>query len=137
MSAVCAGGDRPLGRADLQGRPRLHSDRGPATWASQSKPSSLASSPAWILIRPTSSRVSRSGAKVSVPATWIERITASDFDVVDDACGVRICTRWPAAGTLPPSQVAAADQVPLWPCESEAAIRSCLPLTRLPHTTSC
>jgi hypothetical protein len=51
---------------------------GPPGWASQSKPSSLASSPAWSLIKPTARRVSRSPAKASVPATWIERMTASE-----------------------------------------------------------
>ena len=75
--------------------------------ASQSKPSSLASSPAWILIRPTSSRVSLSRAKVK---------RAGDVNGADRLVGVERrrsrCARCglarvPAAGTLPPSQVAA------------------------------
>ena len=45
-------------------------------WASQSKPSSLTSSPAWMRIKPTSRRVSLSGANVSTPAMYTAR-TAS------------------------------------------------------------
>ena len=85
---------------------------GAIAWLSQSKPDSRASSPAWILISPTSSRVSRSGSKRSVPATWIERIAASVFVSKVTRCPSRTCTRAPPAGTFPPSQVAGSDQFP-------------------------
>src|SRR5262249_49319980 len=81
--------------------------------ASQSKPSSLYSSPGCTLISPTFSTVSLSGANAKVPDTLIPRITASDFTSYSTRCLSRIRTRAPAPGTVPPSQVAAADHGPL------------------------
>src|SRR5262249_43009833 len=81
-------------------------------WASQSNPSSLYSSPAWILISPTSSRVSLSVANVIVPATLIARIALSLTMSYTTACPSRTSTRAPAPGTRPSSHVAAADHGP-------------------------
>ena len=88
---------------------------GSPTCASQSKPSSLTPSPAWMRIRPTSSRVSWSE---------VERQHTGDEEVAHGLARTvgrrrrrdpgRIWTRAPAGGTLPPSQVSAADQGPLW-----------------------
>ena len=101
------------GVADLQGR-RANRRRLGATmaWASQSNPDSLASSPAWILISPTSSRVSRSGSNRKVPATWIDRIVELAHDVVNHDVPGRTWTRSPGLGTRPRSQVAVSDHRP-------------------------
>ena len=93
------------------GRARRPSARGRC--ASQSKPSSLASSPAWILIRPTSSRVSRSRAKRQRAGDVDRADDRVRRDVVTTVCPARTWTLAPAAGTAPPSQVAGADHGPL------------------------
>ena len=73
----------------------------------------MASSPAWTLINPTVSKVSRSGSKSSVPARWIDRIGDSTRASKVTACPERTWTRPPGAGTRRPSQVAGSDHRPL------------------------
>ena len=84
------------------GRARGRVGSGAVTWFSQSKPDSLASSPAWILISPTSRRVSRSGSKRRVPATWIDRIGAVGLRVEGDHVPRADLNPRPAAGNLSP-----------------------------------
>ena len=99
-------GCRP--RAQISGR----SDRSSSMWASQANPSSPVSSPGWIRINPTSSRVFRSVANCerACDVDHADRLVGAD--IVGHGMPARIRTRAPRAGTEPPSQVAPADQSP-------------------------